>query len=186
MRGRPRRPQLGLSMGGAGGAHRLVGAAWTVRNGDARCLDGTERTQETVASSLTRGWRTVEMPVASARQRRLWWRPLPGRVSGEEGDRDSFLRDSIGRVRGAHCMDRAGLDQESASVMMQHMVEAPTAWTGWWGRRGPRPCLRRGDGARQRCPLAWRDWGSVSRRSRPHPAWWCGLRWRHALPVQLP
>ena len=73
MRGRPRRPQLGLSMGGAGGANRLVVAACTVRNGDARCLVGPARAQEIVALSLTRGWRTVEMPVALARQRRLWW-----------------------------------------------------------------------------------------------------------------
>ena len=120
--------------------------------------------QEKVATSLTRGWRTVETPSALARRGQPWWGPSPGCVGGKEGDRDRVLWGGAGRDWGAHCLGREGLTQETAAATAQHTVEASTTRMGWWGRRGPWPSLRRLDGARQRCPSPWRGSGGAGDR----------------------
>ena len=96
-----------------------------MHNGGAHCLVGVTRAQEITVTSLTRGWRMVEMLVTLAQQRRLWWQPLPGCVSGKEGDRNRVLQWSTGHDKGAYCLGRVGLDQETVVAITQHAVEAP-------------------------------------------------------------
>ena len=94
--------------------------------------------KENVATSLTRGWRTVETPSALARRQQPWWGPSPRCVGGEEGDRCSVLGGSAGRDRGAFRLGREGLTQETAAATVQHTAEASTTWDGRWsaGNRG--------------------------------------------------
>ena len=171
MRGRPCGPQLDLSVEGAGGAHRLVGAAGAARNGDACCLVGPARVQETVASSLTRGWRTVEMAVASARQRRLWWRPLPGRVGDKEGDRGSDHRGRTGHdtaadglrhgVRAGSEDSRSGADLLTVGITVSGAGDcghAPQGDRGLEGEQGESHC----DGGVPCAPLGRRGQQGLS------------------------